>query len=203
MKNLSLVLNGVLLVAVVILFVLHFSSRGPETEKTVQDSTGTVSQEGSSELNVAYVYIDSLLAHFKMAQDMSEQLFSRKENLERELSTKGQSLEKKIADYQYKVQKGLITSWDAKEEEKKLGEEQQVFINLQNDMQNKLLTEEQQANEKVHNTVVKAVREYNEDKGYKLIFSHAYGGVLLYAEDHMNITGDILAKLNAEYENSK
>jgi outer membrane protein len=203
MKNLSLVLNGVLLVAVVVLFVLHFSSREPEAEKTVQDAAGTVSQDNTGELNVAYVYIDSLLAHYKMAQDMSEQLFSRKDNLERELSTKGQSLEKKITDYQYKVQKGLITSWDAKEEEKKLAEEQQVFINLQNDMQNKLLTEEQQANEKVHNSVVKAVREYNEDKGYRLIFSHAYGGVLLYAEDHMNITGDILKKLNAEYENSK
>ena len=203
MKNLSLILNAVLVVAVIVLFVLHFSDRKVSTESNSTGPAEQINVDGEKDLNVAYVYIDSILAHYKMAQDMSAQLFQRKENLESELNTKGQNLEKRIADYQYKIQKGLITSWDAEEEEKKLAEEQQVFLNLQNDMQNRLLTEEQQANEKVHNTVVKSVREYNEDKGYRIIFSHAYGGVLLYAEDHMNITRDILSKLNAEYENSK
>ena len=57
-------------------------------------------------------------------------------------------------------------------------------------MQNRLLVEEQEANQTVHNAIIEAVDDYNKDKGYNMIFSHAYGGVLLYAEDYMNELGD-------------
>ncbi len=203
MKNISLVLNGVLIVAVAILFVLHFSKPKNDVSNELKDVGVQEHVQQDGNLNVAYVYIDSLLTHFKMAQDMSEQLFKRKQNLESELETKGKTLEKDIADFQYKVSKGLITSWDATEQEKKLTEQQQVFINLQNDMQNRLLAEEQDANLKVHNTVIDVIEEYNKSKGYKLIFSNAFGGVLLHAEDYMNITGDVLEMLNVGYESGK
>jgi len=203
MKNISLVINGVLAVAVAVLFILHFNQK---KNTPASSSEGSISAEETipqGEMKVAYVYIDSLLTHFKMAQDMSSDLLKRKQGLESELTTKGQTLEKEIADFQYKVQKGLITSWDATEQEKKLTEQQQVFVNLQNDMQNRLLQDEQDANLKVHNTVLTAVEEYNQTKGYKLIFSNSFGGVLLHAEDYMNVTSDILQKLNSEYEDSK
>lgn len=203
MKNISLIANGILAVAVAVLFILHFSqNKSPELAGTDVNNT-QVTGSGDGELKIAYVNIDSLLTHFKMAQDMSGNLLKRKESLENELKTKGQALEKSIADYQYKVQKGLITSWDAAEQEKRLTEQQQVFVNLQNDMQNRLLTEEQDANLKVHSSVIKAVDEYNKPKGYNIILSHAYGGVLLYADNYMNVTGEILKILNDSYAVSK
>ena len=203
MKNISLAINGVLAVAVAILFILHFNQKKNIPASSSVESISAEKTIPQGEMKVAYVYIDSLLTHYKMAQDMSTQLLKRKEGLENELTIKGQTLEKEIADFQYKVQKGLITSWDATEQEKKLTEQQQVFVNLQNDMQNRLMKEEQDANLKVHNTVLEAVEEYNQTKGYKLIFSHAFGGVLLHAEDYMNVTADILQKINADYEDSK
>ena len=203
MKNISLALNGVLAVAVIILFILHFNQKNTNPESADQDNSINESTSSQGEMKIAYVYIDSLLAHYKMAQDMSADLLKKKENLENELTQKGQTLEKDIADFQYKVNKGLITSWDANEQEKRLTEQQQVFVNLQNDMQNRLLTEEQDANLKVHNTVLETVEEYNKAKGYKLIFSHTFGGILLHAEDYMNITGEILELLNDAYEASK
>jgi outer membrane protein len=102
-----------------------------------------------------------------------------------------------------KVQKGLITSWDAQEKEKQLTEEQQVFLNLQNDMQNRLMMDEQEKNVQVYEAVIDFVDRYNEDKGYNLIISQTSGGVLLYAEKYMNITSAILDGLNAEYDASK
>lgn len=203
MKNISFAVNGVLIVAVAMLYFLHFN-QGKKIHSSDGDQVVKQDREATDgDLNVAYVYIDSLLTHYKMAQDMSANLLTKKDNLESELTKKGQALEKDIADFQYKVQKGLITSWDATEQEKRLTEQQQVFVNLQSDMQNRLLSEEQDANLKVHNSVLEVVKEYNKTKGYKIIFSHAFGGVLLYAEDYMNITGDILQKLNAAYEVSK
>jgi len=203
MKNGSLVINGILAIAVVILFVLHFSDNDEVDEHQEVRSSEMVIQPNEGGLDVAYVLIDSLLAYYKMAQDLSEDLLNSKQSLENELTTKGQSLEKKIADFQYQVQKGLITSWDAQEQEKKLTEEQQVFVNLQNDMQGRLMQDEQEKNVQVYEAVIDYVDRYNADKGHNLIISQTSGGVLLYGEKYMNITKTILDGLNEEYDASK
>lgn len=203
MKNLSLVFNGILAVAVVILFVLHFSGekggKGEHKNKTTKETT----TQSEGEFKVAYVLIDSLLANYTLAQELTEELLKNKSALESELSTKGQKLEKKIAEFQNQVQKRLITSWDAQEKEKQLTEEQQVFINLQNDMQNRLMQNEQEMNVRVYETVIDYVDRFNADKGYKLILSQTSGGVLLYADDYMNVTKEVLEGLNAEHVATK
>lgn len=200
MKNVAWVFNGILAVAVVVLFILHFSDSDGQAE-TAGPVTGSEVQlsQSDGEIKVAYVLIDSLLAYYKLAQDLSEELMQSQKGLEGELTNKGQNLEKKIADFQYQVQRGLMTSRDAQEREKQLAEEQQVFLNLQNDMQNRLLREEQEKNAQVYETVIDYIDRYNAGKGYNLIISQTAGGVLLYAEKYMNITREILDGLNAEY----
>ncbi len=188
--------------AIVILFVLHFSDSKPveQNDNSTEDTGSAIS---SGNLKVAYVFIDSLLANYKLAQELTDQLLKSKDSLEKELTSKGKKLEKKIADFQYKVQKRLITSWDAKEQEAKLTEEQQVFLNLQNDMQGRLVRDEQDMNQKVYNTIIDFVNQYNESHGYNIILSQTSGGVLLYADDYMNITKEILDGLNAAHAESK
>ncbi|MCD6346717.1 MAG: OmpH family outer membrane protein [Bacteroidales bacterium] len=203
MKNVSWVVNGVLTIAVIVLFVLHFSDSDQERddEGSIAEHETVVNQK--ADLKVAYVFIDSLLANYQLAQELTDQLLKSKDGLEKELASKGKKLEKKISDYQYKVQKGLITSWDAKAQEAKLTEEQQVYLNLQKDMQNRLMTDEQNMNQKVYTTIIDFVNQYNDAKGYNIILSQTTGGVLLYAEDYMNITKDILDGLNAAHAESK
>jgi len=59
MKNASLILNGVLLVAVVVLFILHFSSQ--------KSNGGTMGggNSGSSNLKIAYVSQDTVLKYYE------------------------------------------------------------------------------------------------------------------------------------------
>ena len=199
MKNLSWVFNGILAVAVVILFVLHFSGDNDNNDEHSPEASELTADKPAGEIKIAYVFIDSVLANYALAQELTEELLKKKSNLENELTTKGQKLEKKIAEFQNQVQKRLITSWDAQEKEKQLTEEQQVYLNLQNDMQNRLMRDEQDMNIKVYDTVIDYINRYNETKGYKLIISQTSGGVLLYAEDYMNITKEVLEELNAEH----
>ncbi len=203
MKNLSLVFNGVLTVAVIVLFVLHFSGDKDEATEHDNDSSELAVVQPAGEFKVAYVLIDSLLANYSLAQELTVELLRNKSNLENELSTKGQTLEKKIAEFQNQVQKRLITTLDAQQKEKQLTEEQQVFINLQNDMQNRLMQEEQVMNQLVYETVIDFVDRYNENKEFKVIISQTSGGVLLYAETYMNITNEVLEGLNTEHLASK
>lgn len=202
MKNISWVINGVLAVAVIILFILHFSSDGKKSETGDSEKiSGAMTEAGN--LQIAYVFVDSLLTHYTMYQDLTQELMKKKENLEKELTTKGSNLEKEITDFQYKVQKRLITSWDAADQEKRLQEKQQVLLNLQNDMQGRLMNDEQKLNIQLHDSIITAVDRYNETKGYQLILSHTFGGGLLYAPDYMNVTKEVLDLLNQNYLKSK
>jgi len=196
------VFNGVLALAVVVLFILHFT--GGEKGAELKASPGQESEvELSGDFRVAFVFIDSLLMEYDMYKDLADRLVTRKQGLESELASKGSALEKEIADFQYKVQKHLITSWEATEQEKKLGEKQQVLINLQNDMQNRLMQEEASLNQQIHDSVLSAVKAYNAARGYHLILSHTFGGGILYGADYMNVTADVLDQLNKTYRQGK
>jgi outer membrane protein len=82
MKNSSFVINGILAVAVVVLFVLHFSDKDSVSDQGSMASNEQLMPQNEGEVKVAYVLIDSLLAYYKMAQDLSEDLMKNKQNLE-------------------------------------------------------------------------------------------------------------------------
>ena len=63
MKNVSLGLNVVLVIAVIVLFVLHFSDKGSSSE-TVTRAT--------SKGQIAYVNIDTLWANYTQSKELNE-----------------------------------------------------------------------------------------------------------------------------------
>jgi outer membrane protein len=120
--------------------------------------------------------------------------------LEKELTGKGESFKKDVAEFQYKIDKKLITSWDAEARQKQLTEQQQVLVNLQNDMQDRLAQEEQAVTIQLHDSVIAVVNAVNSKLGYNLVLSNTFGGGLLYADNYMNITRQVLDRLNENYQ---
>jgi outer membrane protein len=183
---------------VIVLFVLHFSGKDQEVPQNQSAQSGTL-VGNMSEVKVAYVFVDSVLANYEFYKILTDKLLAKKSSLEKELTSKGESFQKEVADFQYKVEKKLITSWDAEARQKQLTEQQQVLGNLQNDMQNKLAQEEQTVTVQLHDSVINAVNDVNRRLGYNLILSNTFGGGLLYADDYMNITRQVLDRLNETY----
>lgn len=197
-ENLNRIISGVLAIAVIVLFVLHFSGKDKEAVENQPVQPGTL-VGNMSEIKVAYVFVDSVLANYEYYKIVTDKLLAKKSGLERELSGKGESFKKEVIDFQYKVDKKLITSWDAEARQKQLTEQQQVLVNLQNDMQNKLAQDEQAVTIQLHDSVISAVNQVNRKLGYNLVLSNTFGGGLLYADDYMNITRQVLDRLNESY----
>jgi outer membrane protein len=197
-ENLNRILIGILAVAVVVLFVLHFAGGKEEPVQMRNEQPGVLAGDTSG-VKIAYVFVDSVLANYDYYKVLSDKLLAKKGSLEKELSTKGDSFQKDVADFQYKVSKKLITSWDAEARQKQLTEQQQVLVNLQNDMQDRLAQEEQAVTLQLHDSVLNAVNDVNRKLGYNLVLSNTFGGGLLYADHYMNITGPVLDRLNEAY----
>src|SRR6187431_3241130 len=92
MKNLSLILNGILLVAVGALYYFQFSS----------SQSDTTSSEGiaAGELKMAFINSDSVLKHYDYFEVISTRLQTKKAKLEQDLRVRAQSFQKEVAAYQ-------------------------------------------------------------------------------------------------------
>ncbi len=203
-ENSNRIISGVLAVAVIVLFVLHFSGKNKEVVDNQSAQTGVLlgNLGQTGDMKVAYVFVDSVLANYEYYKVLTDKLMAKKSGLEKELTGKGESFQKEVSEFQYKVEKKLITSWDAEARQKQLTEQQQVLVNLQNDMQNKLAQDEQTVTIQLHDSVLSAVNDINRKMGFNLILSNTFGGGLLYADDNMNITKQVLDRLNEAYRTS-
>ena len=81
MKNINYVINGVLAVAVIILFVMQFSSK---KESTVAPAF-TTEGDSTNLLPVAYVNVDSLLSNYNYSKDLNERILKMQEDYRLEL----------------------------------------------------------------------------------------------------------------------
>jgi outer membrane protein len=197
-ENSNRIISGILAVAVIVLFILHFSDNQAKVVENKPVQQGILAGN-PGEVKIAYVFVDSVLANYEFYKVLTDKLMAKKSTLEKELAGKGDSFQKEVSDFQYKVEKKLITSWDAEARQKQLTEQQQVLVNLQNDMQNKLAQDEQSVTIQLHDSVLTAVNELNARLGYNLVLSNTFGGGLLYADDYMNITKQVLNRLNESY----
>ena len=200
MKNLSLILNAVLIVAVGVLFYLHFSSRG--SAKAGPDRPEGVNLV-QPDVPIVYVNIDTLLNNYEYFQDMQQDFADKQSELEAELNNRSRQYEASAMDYQNKVQKGLVTRREAAELEQQLMAEQQSLLQLRDQLTLQLQEEEQVSNRKLINAIMEYLKIYNADQNYQFIFSNSFGDNVLLANDQLDITYIILPGLNEKYRAEK
>lgn len=201
MKKVLYVVNAVLIIAVGVLFYLHFTATGtPESdiERAVEKGELIPAEQA-----IVYVNFDTLLSNYDMFYDYERRLMERQQQLEEELNAKSREHERQVADYQDRVQKGLMTRSQAQEMELQLMQQQQELMQLQDDYRQELREEEQVMNRQLHHSIYEFLQEYNEDKGYQFILSETFGGPVLYSNHDLNITRDVINGLNEKYNSSR
>ena len=199
MKNLSLILNGVLGVAVVLLYVLHFT--GPKQEQQTSPVQSFIPD--SSGLNIAFLELDSLLSNYDMYINVQAELANKQQQSEAELNSKLQAWETAAQDYQDKASKGLITRANAMQVENQLAQEQQALLQLRDNMGMQLAEEKSVADRQVMYSILEYLEEFNKSRNYQYIFSRVFGGNVLIAEPGLDITQEVIAGLNEAYKNAQ
>ncbi|MDY3070003.1 MAG: OmpH family outer membrane protein [Parabacteroides sp.] len=199
MKNINYVVNGVLAVAVIILFVMQFS--GKNETKTVKSISSGETPNGT--MPVAYVNVDSLLENYNYAKDLNEIILKKSENSRASVNQKANSLRTEMQEFQRKIENNaFLTRERAEQEQQRLLQKQQELQELDARLSQELLTEQQKLNEQLRDTVVAQLKVYNKDKGYHIIYSNTMGDNILYAQDGYDITAELLEYLNKNYSNA-
>ncbi len=193
MKNLSLIINGVLAIAIGVLFFLHFRdcSKGCAPKGASTTTTAGTSAPGST---IAYVDLDSLETNYTYYKDKKADFEKSQKSLEATLTSSMESLQREVYEFQQKAQTMTQAEGEATQQrllEKKSRLEQQRDNGAQS-LQNTMA----QFNVEVYGKIDSVLQDYNKDHKYAYVLSYQRGGPILYRDKGLDITADVVVLLN-------
>ena len=201
MKNLSLILNGILLIAVIILFVLVL---GKKKDGVVT----TVVKKGDSSLvekmPLAYINIDSLLLNYTFAKNANEVLISKQESSRATLNSRARQLQTEMDEFNRKLENQAFLSRErAEDAQRSIVQKQQDLQKMEANLSQQLMEQQQKMSEQLRDTINAFLKVYNKDGKYQMIISNTANDNILYAGKGYDITSDVIEKLNARHTKTK
>jgi len=196
MNKSSVVKNTLIAVVIAVTGILALTGCGKNKVNTNQ-----VSQ--AADKGIAFIELDSVIAHFDMATDKTSELEQKSKNSEAELTAKSQAFDRDVKDYQNKAQKGLITRATAAEMEQTLAQQQQQLLALRDQMAYNLNEEGTVAQRQVLEYINLYLAEFNADGRYQYILAKQFPGPILYSDSTLDITTAVITGLNTKYKAEK
>jgi outer membrane protein len=191
-----LILNGILLVALLVLYIFYFTGKGNEGNTGM---VNTVAKTNTGVLGVAFVNNDSILANYELVKKLKKELAAKGDRLSAEVAAKQAAFEKDAAYFQEQVQKKSISDQSAQEIYASLTENQQKIYDLRDRYAGELQQSEQEMNVALIDSVMNFLGRYNKKYKFDYILGFNKGGNILYANDTLDITNDVIRELNLEY----
>jgi outer membrane protein len=194
MKNLSLILNGVLLLLVAVLYYFHFA-KNPSPSGSVG---GSVS---SSDLKIAFVNSDSILKNYEYFKVGREKLEAKGKKLDQDLNNRAQSFRNDYESYQRN--QGSLTMGQAKAVEEDLAKKQQNLQMYQQSLTQEMTADEAKLTQALYGRITEFLKKYGQEKGLEVVFKFDTSSDILYGSAGLDITKDVVSGLNIEYKAEK
>lgn len=207
MKNILLISNVILLIAVGILFYLYFSfqdecrKENNTPEPTVTGDSASFSIKDTVFRSTAYINTDTLFEKYVLVKDMRDDLAAEKLKLENSYSIELKKLEKEVFEFQEKAP--YMSQQEGESRQLELAEKEQKLMKLERDLTAKLADIEFEKNKLIQKTVAEYIERVNKEKNYAYIFGYNGTGNVLYASPGFDITNEIVEGLNEEYSSRK
>jgi len=155
-----------------------------------------------SKATTVYFNQDSLLKNYEYVKDMTKRLNDKGTAANADINGRQQAIQREVADYQ-KGAATMTADQRAQIEQglQRKGEEfQQYRQNASAQVQQEQLSEQA----KLYDKLSDFLKGYAKDKGYKMILTYQHGSAsLMYADPSLDITADIIKKLNEAYAKDK
>lgn len=194
MKNLSLILNAVLLVAVAVLFYLHFSSATP---KKVSGSEPTA----TGDLTVAFINADSLIDKYAFIEDRKTILEAKGKKLESDFRNRAETLQSDIAAYQRNERNLTIAQANALQED--LGKKQQNLQLFEQRINQEMMADQQKLMKELYDRLQAFLKVYCEENNVQMVVKYDLSSDVMYGKSALDITEAVVNGLNSEYSAEK
>lgn len=188
MKNISYVMNGVLALAIAVLYYFHFST--PGTAMKGESTPG-------KDLKVAFINSDSVLRHYDYFKVSREKLESKGNRLDQEFKTRATSLQGEFESYQRNV--NTMTIGQARAVEEDLGKKRQNLQLYQESLSQQMIADQERMTKDLYDKVTSYLKKYGQENGLQIVFKYDATSDLLFAGDSLDISSIVIKGLNEAY----
>ena len=199
MKNTSLILSVVSLVAVVVFGVLSLTGKGAADAAAAEGE----STEAASKGDIVYIDLDRILMDYDMANDLRSVVETKVQNIQAEVTRRGKKLENDVKSFQEKLDKGLMTRSVAEAQSQKLQQQELEFNNYAAQKQQEINEEQVVMMNQLGDAIQTYLNKFNEEKQYAMIITNSGGAPVITADPALDVTEAVLAGLNEEYIKTK
>lgn len=207
MKNTNTIITVILGIAVVILFYLHFSSRQDikeviaKQEDSIPDKTFTIPKNLQG-AKVLYVNIDSINANYKAYSELTKEAGNTLQGQLGAYQRKAADLQNRYATLQEQVNMGTISADAAQKEEDAINAGLEELKRMETNLAY-LESEAMKKNDMISQEIAAYFHDYALEKGIDYIMMYGTGMPIIYANDSLDVTPDVLKALNEEYDARK
>jgi outer membrane protein len=200
MKNILLAVNAILIIAVGILFFLHFKYH--KQLDNISDKVIRQDTMAKRPLMIAYVDLDSIQEKYEYYKEKMTEFEKKKENADRDLNSAFQKIENERVTF---VQRGnSITQVEAEAFQRDYTRKMQNLENQKRTVESQIQEDGIRTMDELRKRINDFLVEYNKQKNYSYIFSYSSGlNVLFYKDTSYNITNEVVAGLNETYKKSR
>ena len=204
MKNTSLILSIVAIVAVIVFGIISLSGGSSETKGTAAEGgSGAITAEKG---DIVYFNLDRVLNEYDMANELSSAVESKVQSLSEEVQRRGNKLQNDVNAFNEKVNKGLLTRSTAEIQSQQLQKQQDEFNAYAAQKQQEAAEEQQVMLNQIADAISDFITRFNAQMGYAMILS-TQGDILpspvVTGDAGLDITDAIITGLNDEYLKSK
>ena len=200
MKNTSLILSVISLVAVVVFGVLSLTGNKEAKAEVAADEAAVAE---ACKGDIVYIDLDRILMEYDMANDLRSVVETKVQNIQAEVTRRGKKLENDVKSFQEKIDKGLMTRSVAEAQGQKLQQQEVEFNSYAAQKQQEINEEQVVMMNQLGDAIQTFLNEYNEEKQYAMILTNSGGAPVIVADQALDITDDVLAGLNEEYIKTK
>lgn len=193
-------------IALAITTLLIFAQCGTKPAcQTTAAEPAAVAAEGcqTPAIKIAYVDLDSLMSNYDFAKDINKAMMRKEEDIKMKLTDKYKALQADQADFERKYKNNVYATPErAQEEYNRIVKKEQEILQYEQQLTVEFEKEGLEKNQMLRDSISKFIKEYNAEKGYDYILTKL-GDNILYANEALNITKEIVDGLNSKYAASK
>jgi len=191
MKPNSWIVNGVMALAIIVLFVLHFNSNSTPVKSSALAAGG---------VKVAYFEIDSIQNSYNFFKDVREALQAKDVENAKQLTGLKNAFAIKYQELQKNGQ--FLSQAEIGARQQELAQLEKNYTNREQQLASEMQEESFKRLQEVKQKIEAFLVNYNKNKEFAYIFS-SNPDLMYYNDTAYDITADIVKGLNAEYKPKK
>ncbi|NDV80085.1 OmpH family outer membrane protein [Dysgonomonas sp. 511] len=152
-------------------------------------------------LPIAFVDVDSVLVYYNLVKDVNQRLATESRILQQAIDTKQAQHDSDIDNFTKRINSNDFASAErAQLEYERIQKQEKSIEDLKNAHQNKQVNQKAELFNRVNDSLLVNLKEYNKAADYQVIFTNKGMDNILLAKDQYNITDKIIRQMNSRYK---